>query len=343
MIPSAYDLAPDSWAERLAEWGEKPFRAAQLVQWLYAPTASFAAMSNLPASLRDRLSAEFLDLDGTAKVEDEGMADVGTRKLLLRLHDGQCVETVVIPSRERRTVCVSSQVGCAFHCAFCASGAMGFTRNLSRGEIVAQALRAEIAIGRRPDNVVFMGIGEPFANYDEVVAAVRTLNAPNGLGIGARRITISTCGVVPGIQRLAGEGLQAELSVSLHAPTDAQRSELMPVNRRWPLEQLIATCAEYTRQTDRIVTFEYTLVRDFNDSPADARALVRLLRGLKCRVNLIPLNPTEHFPGQTPPLSTLRGFQAFLQDAHVNTTLRVSRGGGMDAACGQLRLRRLHG
>ena len=339
--PSAYDVAPGDWARVLRGWGEQPFRAGQLVKWLYGGASSFDAMTNLPAALRRRLSESYADLDATARLEERGSADVGTAKLLLRLADGECVESVVIPARDRATVCVSSQVGCAFGCAFCASGAMGFTRNLTRGEIVAQALRATETIGRRPDNVVFMGIGEPMANYEEVLGAIRTLNAPEGLGIGARRITVSTCGVVPGIRRLSSEGLQIELSVSLHAPTDAQRSELMPVNRRWPLAELLAACADYTAATDRIVTFEYTLVRGFNDSPRDARALVRLLRPLKCRVNLIPLNPTAHFAGETPPESTLYGFRDFLMDAHLNATLRVSRGGGIDAACGQLRLRRL--
>ncbi len=339
--PSAYDVAPGDWAGVLRDWGEQPFRAGQLVKWLYGGAASFDAMTNLPSPLRRRLAESYADLDATARLEERGRADVGTSKLLLRLADGECVESVVIPARDRATVCVSCQVGCAFGCAFCASGAMGFTRNLTRGEIVAQALRAAESIGRRPDNVVFMGIGEPMSNYDEVLGAIRTLNDPAGLGIGARRITVSTCGVVPGIRRLASEGLQIELSVSLHAPTDAQRSELMPVNRRWPLAELLAACADYTAATDRIVTFEYTLVRGFNDSPRDARELVRLLRPLKCRVNLIPLNPTAHFAGETPPESTLHGFRDYLMDAHVNATLRVSRGGGIDAACGQLRLRRL--
>ncbi len=340
--PSAYDLAPGDWSALCQERGLPAFRAGQIVRWLYQPVPGFEAMTDLPGALRAELAAAYRGLDATAVLEEAGRADVGTQKLLLRLADGAFVESVVIPAaRGRTTVCVSSQVGCAFRCAFCASGALGFTRNLSAGEIVAQVLRAAERIGHRPDNVVFMGTGEPLANYDAALAAVRALNDPAGLGIGARRITISTCGVVPGIRRLATEGLQVELSVSLHAPTDAQRSELMPVNRSYPIADLLAACADYTAATDRIVTFEYTLVRGFNDSPADARALVRLLRPLKCRVNLIPLNPTEHFPGRTPPESTLYGFRDYLMDAHLNATLRVSRGGGIDAACGQLHLRRL--
>ncbi len=335
---SAYSVAPSEWAPLLTSWELPAYRAAQLLKDLYTPVPSFRGMSSLPLALRDRLAASYADLDATASVVE--VADVGTRKLLLRLSDGELVESVLIPSRGRATVCVSSEVGCGFRCAFCSSGTLGFTRNLEPGEIVAQFLRAALVLGRRPDNVVFMGIGEPFANYANVLAAVRVLNDPAAVGLGARRITISTCGVVPGIRKLASEGLQIELSVSLHAPTDAQRSELMPVNRRYPLAELLEACGEYISATDRIITFEYTLVRDFNDSPRDAEALVRLLRPLKCRVNLIPLNPTPHFPGRTPPPEVLYGFRDYLLERHLNATLRVSKGGGVDAACGQLRLRR---
>lgn len=339
--PSAYDIPLDQWPTVCRDQHLPAFRAKQLQRWLYKPVNGFGEMSDLPAALRETFAQTWRGLDETASIEDVGQADVGTRKLLLRLSDGHFVESVIIPAKDRATACLSSQVGCGFRCAFCASGALGFTRNLTRGEILAQALRISQVLERHPDNIVFMGIGEPLANYDEVLAAIRVLNAPDGLGIGARRMTLSTCGVVPGIRRLATEGLQIELSVSLHAPTNEQRSELMPVNRSWPMDDLLRACAEYTEATDRIVTFEYTLVRGFNDSPRDARALISLLRGMKCRVNLIPLNPTEHFPGQRPSEATLYGFRDALQSAHINTTLRLSRGGGIDAACGQLRLRRL--
>ena len=341
--PSAYDVAPGDWARVLRGWGEQPFRAGQLVKWLYGGAASFDAMTNLPSPLRRRLAESYADLDATARLEERGRADVGTSKLLLRLADGECVESVVIPARDRATVCVSCQVGCAFGCAFCASGAMGFTRNLTRGEIVAQALRAAESIGRRPDNVVFMGIGEPFLNYDATLAAARRMNdpAPDGLGIGARRITVSTCGVVPGIERFAGEGRQFELSVSLHAPTDEQRAALMPVDRKWPLGVLVPACRAYTERTGRIVTFEYTLVAGFNDRPEDARALLALLKPFPSRVNLIPLNPVKEFSGRTPSAAACEAFRAALERGGLNATLRRSKGRGVNASCGQLRRARI--
>lgn len=339
---SAYDLPLADWSSLLHSLGLPAFRASQVRRWLYKPVLGFHEMSDLPQDLRTTLATSYRGLHETAALEDQAhTSENGTQKLLFRLADNHLVESVLIPARDRLTLCLSSQVGCGFHCAFCASGALGFTRNLSRGEILAQALHCTLIHGKRPDNIVFMGIGEPFANYDEVLAAIRVLNDPNALGIGARRITLSTCGVVPGIQRLASEGLQIELSVSLHAPTDAQRSELMPVNRTYPIRELLDACDAYTQATDRIVTFEYTLVQHFNDSPRDARTLIALLRGHKCRVNLIPLNPTEHFPGKRPPDSTLYGFRDALLCAHINTTLRLSRGATIDAACGQLRLRRI--
>jgi 23S rRNA (adenine2503-C2)-methyltransferase len=337
---SAYDLTAPEWSALCEEWSVPAFRAAQIRRWLFdRQVATFSEMANLPLLLRARLAATLHDLEETARLRETSGTEGQTRKLLLELHDGQCIETVLIPARDRTTVCVSSQAGCAFACAFCASGKRGLARDLSTGEIVAQVLHAWRLIGTRPSNIVFMGIGEPFANYDAVLRAVRTLNDPDELGIGARHITLSTCGVVPGIRRLAEEGLQVELSVSLHAPTDEQRSVLMPVNKRWPLAALMAACRDYTARTNRIITFEYTLVADTNDQPEDANALLGLLRGLKCRVNLIPLSPVAEFDGQTPPTETLHRFRDALERAGVNTTLRLSRGSDLDAACGQLRLR----
>ena len=212
-----------------------------------------------------------------------------------------------------------------------------------RAEIAAQAARAARLLGRRPDNVVFMGIGEPFLNYDAALAAARRMNdpAPDGLGIGARRITVSTCGVVPGIERFAGEGRQFELSVSLHAPTDEQRAALMPVDRKWPLGVLVPACRAYTERTGRIVTFEYTLVAGFNDRPEDARALLALLRPFPSRVNLIPLNPVKEFSGRTPSAATCEAFRAALERGGLNATLRRSKGRGVNASCGQLRRARI--
>jgi 23S rRNA (adenine2503-C2)-methyltransferase len=228
-------------------------------------------------------------------------------------------------------------VGCRFHCAFCASGQTGFARNLAAGEMVAQVLVAARALGDPPTHIVFMGIGEPLDNYDAVLKTVRIINNGDGLKIGARRITISTCGIVPGIRRLAGEGLQVELSVSLHAPVDKLRSRLMPVNRRYPLADLIPACKDYSAATKRIVTFEYVLIRELNDSPERAAELAELLAPLPCRVNLIPLSPVKEFEGDPPSTDAGRIFMDTLARAGINATLRNSRGCSIDAACGQLR------
>lgn len=339
--PSIYDLDVDERAALVEACGEKAFRGRQLAEWLFARYAGrFDEMANLPKAFRERLAERCLDLEGTlAPVETAGEESSGTRKILSRLADGELVETVLIPAKDRVTVCVSSQVGCGFHCAFCASGLNGCVRSLTRGEIVAQVVRAARLLGRRPDRIVFMGIGEPFANYNHTQWAARCMNAPepDGLGIGARHITFSTCGVVPGIKRFSGEGMQFELSVSLHAPTNELRDKLMPVNKYWNLDELIPACRAYTKQTGRIITFEYTLVAGFNDGPEQARELVRLLRPFPSRVNLIPLNPVAEFSGKTPSVRTCERFRDYLMRNGINATLRQSRGRGVNASCGQLR------
>lgn len=341
MKDSAYSLTSEELATVVEACGEKPWRATQVCQWLYGGRVErWDAMSNLPSALRQALSERLLDLDGTARVQEVSAEGGGTTKLLLALPDGEMIETVIIPAKDRNTVCVSSQAGCAFRCAFCASGLRGVVRSLTAGEIVAQVVRAAQHIGRRPDNIVFMGIGEPFANYDAVLKAARLMNDSRGLGVGARKITISTCGVVPGIERLAEEGMQFELSVSLHAPTQALREKLMPVATTWELDVLMAACRNYTAKTNRIITFEYTLVAGFNDRPEHARLLVALLRGLKCRVNLIPLNPVKEFAGEPPDPRDSEAFLEYLERHGVSTTLRRSKGRSVNASCGQLRHRR---
>ena len=339
----AHSLSRPELADLVEQLGEKKFRAGQIWRWQYKDLATrWDDMTNLPAALREKLRATLLDLDSAARVEEiAGRSKYETFKLLLRLSDGEIVETVVIPSKDRHTVCVSCQVGCAFKCAFCASGANGATRSLEAGEIAAQAVLAAREIGARPDNIVFMGMGEPFANYDAAVKAARIMNDPEGLGIGARKITISTCGHVPGIARFADEPEQFELSVSLHAPTQQLREKLMPVAAtRWDIAELIESCRAYTAKTNRIITFEYTLVDGVNSSPEHAAALASLLRGLKCRANLIPLNPTPRYPGKPPDRRDSEAFAARLERAGINTTLRRSAGGDLDAACGQLRASR---
>ena len=335
-----HGLTAPELAAACADAGEKAFRAKQIWRWLYVQRiAAWAGMGNVPAGLRDFLSAIY-NIEPVKKLSVEGQPDA-TRKLLVGLHDGEAVEEVIIPARERRTVCVSSQVGCRFGCAFCASGKCGYRRNLDAGEIVGQVLLACEEYGGRPSNVVFMGMGEPLDNYDAVLKAIRIINDGDGLAIGARHITISTCGVIPGIERLAGEGIQVELSVSLHAPDDALRSRLMPVNHKYALDSLAAACAQYTERTKRIVTFEYTLVRDVNDSAVHAKELVKFMRRLPCRANLIPLSPVDGFEGAAPRAETVDAFMGILSKAGLNVTLRVSKGGSINAACGQLRLRQI--
>ena len=331
-------LLREELAERLKEMGEPAFRAEQIRHWLYRrPAETWEEMRNVPNALREKLERAF-DLSSIEIVQTR-TSDSGARKLLCRLRDGEFVEEVLIPAPNRRTVCLSSQVGCAFDCAFCASGKTGKIRNLSAGEIVDQAVAAQRLYGERLTNVVFMGVGEPFDNYDEVLRAIRLLNDPDGFGLGARRITISTCGVVPGIKRLEKEGLQVELSVSLHAPTDAIRDRIMPVNRKWPLDELMAACQAYVRKTRRIVTFEYVLIRDVNDSDDACRRLVERLRRFPCRANLIPYGEIAEYAGRPAPRERFERFARELERAGINVTVRRSKGGDVDAACGQLRSR----
>ena len=356
MNSSAWDLLPAEWRPLCKELGIPAYRADQIVTGLYQSFAlTWHDLTTLPLELREQLASR-LSLAPLENVRVQPSSD-GVRKLLLGCSDGERIETVLIPSKDRVTQCISSQVGCDFHCAFCASGQLGCTRDLTAGEIVGevmaacQILRAETPMVEtvprpgakpvlpRPGNIVVMGMGEPFDNYDNVLRALRILNDQKGINIGARHITISTCGVVPGIRRLATEGLQFELSVSLHAPDDDLRSRLMPVNKRWPIAELLETCRDYNAQTGRVVTFEYTLVKNFNDRPLHAEALIRLLRHMPCKVNLIPLSPVEGFDGERPDDRACLAFLDTLLKAKINTTLRKSRGKDVDAACGQLRLR----
>ncbi len=340
MKPSIHGLLPEELTAFCKEQGQSAFRAKQIFDWLYGQmVSSFDEMKNLPAPLRGLL-AEHYSFQALEKLEVSGVKGE-TQKLLFQLSDKEMIETVIIPAprRKKNTVCISGQVGCRFGCAFCASGQKGVIRNLTAGEIVGQVLEVSRQLGGRPDNVVFMGIGEPFDNYDEVMQSVRILNHPDGLNIGARKITVSTCGVVPGIERFAEEGLQVELSVSLHAPDEQTRASIMPVNETWPMTELMDACAAYTEKTNRIITFEYTLIKDLNDSVEQARELVKLLRRFPCRVNLIPLSPVEEFDGERPESETMQAFFQTLENAHINTTLRDSKGSKLKAACGQLRSR----
>lgn len=333
-----HGLERASLAELCAALGEPAFRARQIWRWLYVQRAGrWEEMRNVPAALREMLAGRYRLQPLRVVGRIGGTTEEAARKFLVETFDGQRVEQVLIPAGRRQTVCVSTQVGCRFACAFCASGQRGLVRNLETGEIVAQVLLAAEETRGRLTHVVFMGIGEPFDNCDHVLRAVRILNDPEGMAIGARRITISTCGVAPGIQRLADEGLQVELSVSLHAPDDELRSRLMPVNRLYPLAELLETCAAYTAATNRIVTFEYAMIRNVNDSPAHARRLAERIAPVRGRANLIPLSPVAEFDGLPSSRHAIDAFSDILARKGVQSTVRASRGADCHAACGQLR------
>ena len=331
-------LFPDELEQLVESWGEPSYRARQIFQWIHRRgVLDPHEMTDLPAALRARIV-----LDRSEEIRRLKSVDGLTSKLLLRLHDGQEIEAVELRTAQageggRKTICVSTQAGCAMGCVFCVTGQFGFARNLDAGEVVEQVVR--FADATYPvTNVVFMGMGEPLANYGETLRAIRLLMHPAGLGLGARRITLSTSGLVPQIHHLAEEGLQIGLAVSLHAPNDDLRSSLMPVNRRWPVAEVLAAAEYYVKRTGRRVSFEYTLMAGVNDSDVLADDLARLLRGRLCHVNLIPLNPNEDASLQASTSQRALAFEARLRQAGVAATIRVNRGRDILAACGQLRL-----
>ena len=341
-MKKAWSILPDEWKPILKERGMRAFRADQILQALYRDyITDWDQATTLPKDFREQLKTEF-PITKTKTLEVSKSSD-GTQKLLIGLEDGESVETVLIPATGRFTQCISTQVGCGMGCAFCASGARGVVRSLTADEIVAEYMAGR-ALGEIT-NIVVMGMGEPFANYDETMRALKLINAGRGPNLGARHITLSTCGVVPGFAKLAAEGIQFELSVSLHAPNDALRNELMPVNKKWPIDELLAACAAYTKATKRIITFEYTVIKGINDSRECSEELARQVKRVPmAKVNLIPLSPVSHRPDfKTPDEKTMLMFLDVLMKNHVQTMLRRSRGKDADAACGQLRLRRLDG
>jgi 23S rRNA (adenine2503-C2)-methyltransferase len=294
-------------------------------------------MSDLPVDLRKKLQENFyissLKLTKRLKSYD------GTEKLLFELKDGNFIEAVIIPTEKRITGCISTQVGCKFACRFCASGTKGFKRNLSTSEIIEEVLYLKsICQDKKLTHIVFMGIGEPLDNYDNVIKAIRVINSPHTLNIGARRITISTSGLIPALKRLAGEGLQIELSVSLHAADDQTRSRLMPINKTYPLKDLITACRAYAALTNRQITFEYVLIKDVNSGLKNAVKLGKLLKSMECKVNLIPCNPIKELGMQPPEKGEILLFKDQLVESGINVTLRRPRGEDIEAACGQLRL-----
>jgi 23S rRNA (adenine2503-C2)-methyltransferase len=339
---SLLDLSLTELGERLSALGLPRYRAEQIWHGIYHDLLpSYDRITTLPQALRERL-ALLLPLTACVPVTESLSSDGGTRKLLFRLHDGETIETVEMAYPDRRTACLSSQVGCAVGCPLCATGASGFVRDLTTGEIVAQALyvaRHGRSEGQELSNVVYMGMGEPLANYDAVLASIRILNDPQGFRLGARSITLSTAGEVPGIRRLAAEGLQINLAVSLHAGNDALRDALVPLNRAHPVGELVAACREYIAATNRRVSFEIALIADVNDSPGHAREVARLLHGLLCHVNLIPYNTVAGRSWHRSPTERIAAYEAVLTDQGIPTTIRSSRGTEIRAGCGQLRSR----
>jgi 23S rRNA (adenine2503-C2)-methyltransferase len=342
--PAFYDLSLDDLTVWVAELGEPSFRAGQMYGWAYRQLVpGFEGMRTLPAALRSRLS-ETIEFDPLEIVQVYEADGGETLKTLSRTRNGHLVETVLMFYPDRVTVCVSCQVGCAVGCSFCATGIGGLARNLTAAEMVSQVVDAARRAGERGrslTNLVMMGMGEPFHNYAETMTFIRIINDPAGMGFGARRITISTSGIIPGIRKLTDEPLQVNLAVSLHAPNDALRDTLVPINRRYPVEDLMAACDDYTRKTGRRISFEYALMKGINSDDETARELGRLLRGRLCHVNIIPFNPVDLLPFERPGPEDIERFAQILRDAGVQTSVRYSRGLEIAAACGQLRARQM--
>lgn len=321
-------------AERL---GEPRYRGRQLAVWLFRKgVLRLDAMSDLPREFRQRLAAEAVI--EVPEIEQRTPSVDGSEKFVLRLADGARIQSVLMPDDGRLTLCLSTQVGCGFGCAFCFTGTMGLDRNLTAGEIVGQlaAVRATLPAGTRVTHLVYMGMGEPLANYDATVRSLRLLTNPNAFGYSPRRITVSTVGIVSGIKKLARENLKVNLAVSLHATTNPVRSRFMPVNKSWALEDLLAACRSFPLPERRRMTFEYVLMHEVNDSTEDALRLTRLLKGIRAKVNLIPFNDWEGAGFRRPPLSRILAFQNLLLEHRLTATVRWSKGEDIGAACGQL-------
>lgn len=340
--PNLYNMELEQIEALLANWDEPRYRAKQIWEWLYRHLVSdISEMTSLSKKLRERL-AEETQIGVPKLLTSQESLDGETRKDLLELDDGEQVEVILMRYTDRRSACISTQVGCAVGCQFCATGQMGLKRNLKSGEIVAQALhlaRDLHAQDQHLTNIVLMGMGEPLLNYDNTLAAIRRLLHPLGFGMGQRRITLSTAGIVPGIRRFTKEGLQVNLAVSLHAATDELRSELMPTNRRHRLDDLFAAIGDYIAQTNRRVTFEWTLIDGVNDTREQAEALAARVAGMLAHVNLIPLNSTEGYAGVPSAPERIEAFTELLDRRHIPYTLRLRRGIDIQAGCGQLRRR----
>lgn len=331
---SSYTL--EQLAEQLKAMGQPAFRAKQIFHWLHQKLVTeFSAMTDQPKALLAKLEEEYYI--AAPVIQRRQQSRDGTVKYLFRLADGNCIETVVMRYNYGNTVCVSTQVGCRMGCRFCASTQAGRVRNLEAGEIAAEIYAAQKDIGERISHIVLMGIGEPLDNFGNVMDFLTIISSPEGVNIGMRNISLSTCGIVPQIDKLAEKKLQLTLSISLHAPGNAMRSQMMPVNDAYPVEELIAACRRYQKVTGRRISFEYSMVRGVNDSPATAKELAKLIRGMGAHVNLIPINPVDGSPYSATDAENVKRFQNMLTELGVNATVRRRLGSDISAACGQLR------
>jgi 23S rRNA (adenine2503-C2)-methyltransferase len=335
-------LSEEELREGLKRIGEEPYRARQIFRWLYKTSVrSFDEMTDLAKESREKLKTKF-HITHLVTLDSKRSKLDGTTKYLFKLEDSNTIETVFLPEKSRTAICLSSQVGCKYGCSFCASAPFGFVRNLLPSEILDEVLAVRRENPRAVlTNLVFMGIGEPFDNYYNVMKAVRIFNDKDAFNIGARRITISTCGIIPGIERLGEEGLQIELAVSLHSADDRIRSELVPINKKYPLKDLIGACKKYIDKTNRVITFEYILIKDVNSSRADAIQLARLIKGMKCKVNTISYNQIKAKGYNPPSRAQTAVFLKTLRDSGINAISRKSKGEDIDAGCGQLRISEL--
>ena len=320
----------------LTKLNQPAFRAKQLFSWLHKGVRSYEEMTNLPKALRDALQQEYPLLPPEVVRKQESKLD-GTIKYLWKLHDGNCVETVLMRYHYGNTVCISTEVGCRMGCAFCASTLGGLVRRLEPREMLEQVLFTQVDSGLPISHIVLMGIGEPLDNFDNVLRFLELVNDENGMNISMRSISLSTCGLVPKILELAEKKLQLTLSVSLHAPTDEIRNTIMPVNKAYPVEQLMEACRAYYKMTNRRISFEYAMINGVNDTPEAAKTLLKLLKGLPAHMNLIPLNHVEESPLKPSTRKAVRQFQEILEAGGVPATVRRTLGGDIDASCGQLR------
>ena len=324
----------------LEQLGEKKYRAEQIFKWIYVDKVKeFDEMTNLSIELREKLKKEYTMCN--FKILRKQESSDGTKKYLFDVLDGNAIETVLMQYHHGKTICVSSQIGCKMGCKFCASTGIKFVRSLTAGEIVEQILAVEQDIGDKISNVVFMGIGEPFDNYDNVMKAIKIINNQKGLNIGARHISISTSGLVPMIYKFADEELQCTLSISLHATNDAKRSAMMPINNRYNINELMEACKYYINKTNKRISFEYALAKDNNDNLEDAKELVKLLKGMLCHVNLIPINKIENGAYVKSSNENIIRFRDYLNEKGIVATIRRELGSDIDAACGQLRRKNL--